>query len=338
MKRYSWLVLTWMVLVSVTVEPAIASASNITIRPFLIDETVDPRGLAERTITISSSYPKRKAIVYATVNEITLDAAGEIKQFVSPVMTDRTNTVTSWIEITRARIEVMPGETVEVPLTIRTHPDAEPGEYHVFLGFVEAANRPKAESVAMAGDADGVIVKVTIADDREDSMRISSFTVDRFVTGNKEHLINVALENVGDLPSAPSGEIIFYDSRGIEVTSIPVNNDGVVVEPGESVTLSEVVPLSNELGRFKANINLKYGERQQASLYDTAHFYALPLQALILIFVLVLLIAITVALLIRRAFSAEEETHDDFHEVTMYVRDGHDPQPKDHDIDLKNNA
>lgn len=320
------------------VTPGVTEASEITIRPFLIDETLEPRGVAVNTVTLKSDYPVRKAILYATVNEITIDQAGEIKEFISPVMTDRTNTVTSWIEVSRARIAIMPGETAEIPITLRIHPYAEPGEYHAFIGFVEAPNRPKAEAIALAGDARGVLLKVTIADQRSESMRIASFLIDRFVTGSSEtREIDIRVENSGDLPSAPVGEIIFYDSKGVEVGSAPVNTEGVVIAPGETATLKSEVPIEGSLGRFKANVALKYGEQQRAALYDTTFFYHMPLHVLLLLFGVILTIAIVIALLFRRAFSGHDE-YDDCQEVTMYVRDGHEPQPKDHDIDLKNQS
>lgn len=315
--------------------PSVSVASEISVRPFLIDETLVPRDIIERKITIKSEYAQRKAELYATVNEITLDETGEIKEFISPSMTDRTNTVSSWVEITRGRIEVLPNETVEIPLTIRTHPFAVPGEYQVFIGLVEAANRPKAESIAMAGDANGVIVKITIADERENSMRISGFVVNRFITGDDKRDINIEVENIGDLASSPTGEIIFYDSRGIEVTSIPVNEGGAVVAPGEKVTLKSKVPLEGDLGRFKANVSLKYGDNQAALLHDTAFFYMMPIQLLLALFGGILVSAILGALLLRRVFSKHEDDEEKIDEVRMYVRDGHDAIPKDHDINLK---
>lgn len=317
--------------------PAGVFASEITIRPFLIDETLQPRDSVTKTITLTNKYESRKAVLYATVNEITVGAEGEIKEFISPVMTDRTNTVTSWIEIGRGRIELKPGETIEVPITLSIHPYAKPGEYHVFVGFVEASKRYEAEAQAMAGDANGVIVKITIADKREDSMRISSFVVDRFVTGDDNRTINIEVENMGDLPSAPTGEIIFYDSRGVEVTSVPVNMNGEVIAPGESAVLKSSVPLDDSLGRFKANVSLQYGENQRASLFDTAFFYMMPMHLLLLVFGGILFIALMVALLFRRSFVNDYHDNDDGDEVTMFVRDGHDAQPQDHDIDLKNN-
>ncbi|MEN9922004.1 MAG: hypothetical protein RL097_280 [Candidatus Parcubacteria bacterium] len=313
------------------------AASEITIRPLLIDETLPPRGVVENTITIKSVYDYRKAVLYATVNEITLDTAGEIKEFVSPVMTDRTNTVTSWIEISRGRIEVSAGETAEIPLTIRVHPYAEPGEYHVFVGLVEAPNRPAAEAVAMAGEAKGVIVKVTVADERVDSMRIASFVTERFVIDDSDRTVTIALENNGDIASVPTGEIIFYDSRGRELMAVPVNQTAERVEPQGKITLEATIPLENDLGRYKANVFLKYGEDQQGSLQDTTYFYLMPLHLLLLIFGGTLVVAILISLLFRRVFFHHEEDPE-FQDIPMYVRDGNDSQPKDHDIDLKNKS
>lgn len=316
--------------------PNIVLASEISIRPFLVDETLQPRDSVTRSITLSSTYDTRKAVLFATVNEISVDATGEIKQFVSPVMTDRKNTITSWIEIGRGRIEIMPGETIEVPLGLVIHPYAEPGEYHVFVGFVEAPNRPKAEAIAMAGDAKGVIVKITIADERKDSMRISGFIIDRFVTGEDKRTIDIEVENMGDIASAPAGEIIFYDSKGVEVSSVPVNTEGKSIAPGEKTILKSSVPLDNDLGRFKANVSLSYGDNQRGALYDTTVFYMMPTHLLLIIFGGILFVALLIAMLFRRAFQQDVYDDEAGDDVVMYVKDGHDAEPQEHDIDLKN--
>ncbi len=320
--------------VALTVLPSLLFASDISVRPFLIDVELEPRDMHQETITLKNDYPTRKAVLYATVNEITVDAVGEIKEFVSPVMTDRTNTVTSWIEITRGRIEILPGETAEIPLSVNVHPYAEPGEYFVFIGMVEASKRPVAEAIAMSGDANGVIVKISIADQRKDSMRISSFLIDRFVTSDESKFINIEVENLGDLPSAPSGEIIFYDSRGVEVSSIPVNTSGVSIAPGEKAILESAVPLGKELGKFKANVSLQYGENQRAALYDTTYFYMIPWPILLILFSILILVSFVITWLFRRALQTDE--YDEFgDDVIMYVKDGHEPNPQEHDIDLK---
>ena len=330
------ILLAFILLGQVLLPVGTAFAGGIDVRPFLFDVEMVPRESKTQSITLQNNYPTRKAVLYATVNEISLDSVGEIKQFVSPVMTDRTNTVTSWIEINRGRLEVMPGESLEVPLTIKVHPYAEPGSYHVFIGLVEASKRHVAEAVAMSGDANGVIVKIVIADERKDSMRISRFLIDRFVVGEDSKHISVEVENMGDLPSAPFGEIIFYDSRGVEVDNVVLQSTEQI-NPGESAIIDAAVPLASTLGRFKANVSLSYGENQSASLYDTTYFYMMPWNILLMIIGAMIVVSLLVTLLLRRALTARDE-HEDGDEVVMYVKDGHDPKPKDHDIDLKKNS
>lgn len=315
------------------ISPAIVFASEISIRPFLIDSTLVPREAATETIILTNDYSARTAVLYATVNEISVGTDGEIKDFMSPVTTDRTNTVTSWINISRGRIEVPAGETYEIPLVIKIHPYAEPGVYHVFIGFVETKKRAAAEAIALAGDADGVLVKVTVTDERTDSMRISSMVVDQFVTDISEQQVAITIENSGEYESAPSGEIIFYDNRGFEVAALPINTERESVLPADSKTFITNIPVESGLGKYKANVNLLYGENQQASLYDTVGFYMLPLYYIYIGIGLLSLLLLVLFLLMRRGsvIGFSDESGDD---VTVFIRDGHDPKPKHHDIDL----
>lgn len=315
--------------------PVVATGEEINLRPFLIDVELEPREQVTREVTISSEYPHRKAIIFATVNEISLDDDGEIKAFQSPIGSDRASAVTSWIEVTRGRIEVSAGETVTVPLTIAAHPYAKPGEYHAFIGFVEAPNRPVAERTALAGDADGVVLKVTVPDDRISALRLQQFDIERFVTADRNREIAVTLENTGDLPATPSGEIIFYDTRGVEVTAVPVNHSGITIQPGEARELITQVPIEQGMGRYKANISLAHTPQQTASIYDTAFFYYISPAVLFSILGGILLATALIVWLFRRTLLTEAEDDEHGNDVLLFVRDGVAAEPKDHDIDLK---
>lgn len=61
----------------------------------------------------------------------------------------------------------------------------------------------------------------------------------------------------------------------------------------------------------------------------------MPLHMMLVLFLGVLVVSILIVFLLRRAFAVHE--YDDTEDVVMYVREGHDPNPQDHDIDLKNN-
>lgn len=312
------------------VQPVVAA--EFTVRPFLIDEVVEPRGLITKNITLTNDTGHQLTI-YASVNEIALDSNGEIKEFVTPVMTDRTNTVTSWIEITRGRTELMPGETKEVPVTFRIHPNPEPGEYQAFIGFANVTKKHEAQQKTLAGDAQGVIVKLTVEDSSEEFLRVSAFLVDRFIARENQRTFEVKVQNMGDTTEIPGGEVIFFNSTGEEVGAVQLNEAGVKIGPGETQILTADVPFYNKLGRYKANLSLQYGEKQRAFVHDSVQFFMMPYHMMLALLAAMMLVGLVIALLLRNMFKEYQEDAEGT-ELPFYVREGHEPNPKDHDIDL----
>ena len=107
--------------------PVVAAEYSVT--PMLIEHTVEPRDMSEETVKITNTSG-RKLRIFPTVNQITLGEGGEIKSFVPPSMSDNTTSITSWISVTRGRVEINPGETIKIPLNITVNPNAVAGEYH----------------------------------------------------------------------------------------------------------------------------------------------------------------------------------------------------------------
>lgn len=308
-------------------------AADLTVRPFLIDHTVEARQFVDEEVKLTNNT-SRRLNVYATVNEISVDTDGEIKEFVSPVMTDRTNTVTSWVEVTRGRIEVEPGETELVDLGFRINPNAQPGEYHVFIGFGVASKRHQAEAAARAGELDGVVVKLTIEDESKEYLRIAGFSIDRFVVTDNNKQVQIELENLGDTNATPEGEIIFFDASGAEIDAIPFNEDAVVVPPGERVTVTSQIPLGNELGRFKANVALQYGAKQKAALFDSTQFFMMPFHIIMLMLIIAILLALMIFFLLHRAMGHRYDDGEEGFDVPFTVKGESTAEPHEHDIDL----
>lgn len=330
-------IITFICMVLVLV-PQFASAAAASVRPFLIDEIVEPRDIVTRQITLTNETGRR-TLYYATVNGITLDNDGEIMDFVTPVMTDRTNTATSWVEISRGRIDLEAGESTEIPVTLRIHPFAESGVYHVFVGFPAAQNRPIAEAAAMNGDADGVILKITVADTTSESLHISNFSLKRFVLNEDDREIQIEVENIGDAPSSPTGEIIFYSPTGEEVAAVTINEEAKTIPPGEKVTFASSIPFSDKLGRFKANLTLHYGEEGKSTVFDTAQFYMIPYRIMLLLLLGILCFSIFVTVLLKKAFDEEYDGEDDEHgkSIPLFIQTGREYKDVDHDITLTKN-
>lgn len=311
--------------------PLLALA-NYTVTPLVIDKELEKRDIITETITLTNTSDAVVRI-YPTVNEIAVDEGGTLQTFVTPSMEeDRSTSITSWFEITRGRIELAPGETQEIPLTIKVHPEVAAGEYHAFVGFPRASNRPEAESLVQSGAVPGTMVRIGVDKVQNQFLRLERFSVERFIKDKQEGDITFTLHNPGNDPVVPAGEVIFYDNNGYEVGSVPINPEAKAVNEDENVDFTSEVPDNLTLGKYKAFLSVEYGEHQTASLHDTAFFYVMPLKWVIIIFAVVLLFAILLALYVHKKFDmADPEPNVD--DVPMYIRQGRS-ESKEHDIDL----
>ena len=323
----------FLVVLFLTATPAFAG--SVSVSPLFIDYATEVRDIKQETIKIKN-HTDKPVRMYASVNEISLGENGEIKEFVPSSMSDRTTSVTSWIEITRGRNEIAPNEEIEIPFTIRINPNAKPGKYQVFIGFANAKNRDLAEAQILSGQGDGVVVRISIDEKQTEFMRLLSFVTDHFMLNRGGQELSYEIQNTGDVPLKPAGEVMFYNSRGQEISSVELNQNGREIAPGETAVLTESVPDFNNIGRNKAFLTLEYGDINKAAVYDTVYFYSMPLPYLILIISLFLLSLFFVAYLIFRVTRRSQPHYDDVQDVSMYVRDGHhDREEVYHDLNLR---
>ncbi len=313
--------------------PYLVWGSEYVVTPRVIDRNVEARDLLSETIKISntSATPIK---VYPTVNAIDMGADGEIIAFTAPVTTDQTTNIASWLAIARGRVELLPGETKELPLSITINPNAKPGTYYAFIGFAEGHNRDEAEATVAAGRAPGVTLSLTIADVKNEYLRLNQFSVERFVRSGTEAPVTYELENIGDKAVVPTGEIILYDVRGTEVSSITVNPENKSIPAGGKETFTGSVSDTGAFGRHKAFLNVEYGSGQRANLYDTTFFTVIPFTILLVAFAILLTITLFLTLLYHRKQKRSFVYQDD-ESVALYVREGVTSNIKDHDINLK---
>ncbi len=317
-------------LLALLLVPAVSLADEYTVTPRVIDVDAEARDIITETITITNTGQSRTRI-FPSVNEIVLEAGGDITAFRGPTRVDRTSAITSWVEVSRAQISIMPGETHELPVIIRMNPNTKPGEYHALIGFGYGRNRDEAERQVADGRAPTVVVTVRVPENRIERVDLSGFVIDKFITSAENDAVAYTLMNPGNTAVVPQGEIVIYDSNGKEVTSIPANPQGTELSPGESVELTSSVPIKGLIGQYKGFLNVSYGAAQTGSLYDTVFFYVLPWQRLLVLFGLVALTAVTVTIYLYRRYGIDE---DDTEHVALHIKD-QISDAKDHDINLK---
>ncbi len=303
----------------------------VTATPRILDETVSPRDIFERTVVISNDtgMPMR---IFPSVNQIALDEGGTIKEFIPASVGDRATSVTSWMSFPRGRLELLPGASATLTITFSINPNAAPGLYHAFLGLGSGSNRDEAEAMVMRGTAPGVIVRVSVADTSVEALRLARFTINRMVVREGNDAISYALSNPGDVPVVPTGELIVYNARGEEVVAIPLNEGARSIAPGETVELTAPMTTAGLFGRYKAFLSLEYGVGR-AAVHDIAFFYVAPWHYLLALFGGLFLLTLGMVFWWRRTLLPSDDDHHDGH-VTLHVRPGRIRDDHDHDITL----
>jgi hypothetical protein len=325
------------VLCLLIVLPQAVVSANYSVAPLIVDIEAKPHDTFTRTITLNN-YFDRPVRLYASVNEIVLGDTNEIKSFVPASMSNRTTAVTSWLEITRGRIDLAAGEAKEVPLTIRVNQNTPPGTYHAFVGFAAGSNRDIAEAKVLEGQGMGTVVRIVVGTKQQEFLRLVSFTTDRFSFSPDAGKIKYTLQNTGDVPLSPSGDVIIYDSRGRELTTVSLEGaSGASIAPGEQVTYEKELPFLNRLGKNKAYLSLEYGVQNRAALYDTNFYYSIPWFYLVIIMLLLALVLTILVILLRRNMMRSSYAEDpEAQDVPMFVGKKREHNEYEHDINLKN--
>jgi hypothetical protein len=303
-----------------------------TVAPLVIDANVTRRDIKEFPITITNTG-SAPVTIYPTVNNISVDSGGKLEAFLPPVMSDQTRSLASWIEISRAGIDMQPGDVHVITLRLRINPNAEPGEYHAFIGFPYGGNRDEAERKLERGDAPGTVVTVDHTEKRTVLLKLAHFVVDRFVTKPMNDAITYTIRNPGEETLVPYGEVIVYDGKGSEVGAIPVNPDKNEILPGEEKVFVTSAPTEGLFGKYKAFLSVEYGSQNIASVQDTAFFYVFPLKTLLIILGAILVVVVGLSLYVHRKYF-DEVVDDGSESLPLHVRESRS-DPLHHDINLR---
>lgn len=286
--------------------PRVAFAGTLSVSPRIIDLPLSPRDIKSETIHILNTSGSTLT-VFTFVQNVTVGVDGGAQEFVTPALSDRTTSLSSWIETPRAGTEVAAGATHEASLTIRVDPRVEPGTYHALVSYATGQTIDDASKVVAGGGAPSVLITVRIEAPSNDFMKLAHFVVKKFIvdTGLKE-TISYDVTNAGDTELKPYGDILIYNGNGEEVASIPVNPEARSIQPSETASFKTQIPEGSFFGKYKALLTVRYGA-EQAALYDTVYFYVFPWKKVLLIFGTLLVLIVGCVLWIHHRVTARRE-------------------------------
>jgi hypothetical protein len=254
-------------------------SDTVAVTPAVIDEEGKARDIIKKSVTVRNRSNSLISL-YPSVNNI--DMVNGKEEFQQSTEADKTRSLANWIEISRGVIELEPGEEKEIPFVIRINMRAEPGNYHARISFAEGSSRAEAKQY---GNPASALVNVKVQSDIDVDVQLAKFFTDNFYLSGDDVLFSLSLENIGNRDVTPKGNIHIYNRNGEEVATIPANDAKKSLSPEQRGQLASVWNASGGFGRYKAFLDLEYGNSQRGQVQDTVYFWVLPWKQLLGIFI-----------------------------------------------------
>lgn len=258
----------------------LAAPSDFSVSPLIFDEKAKQRDILRESIGVMNNSTDRSINLYAFVNNV--DPTAGVEGFQSASEADLGKSLANWIEISRGAIDLMPGEKRQIPLLIQVNLRATAGMYHAFVSFAEGSTRDEAERKIKDGVS--IAVNVEILDDAKEALELKSFvSADTFVTGEKASF-KYDIQNIGNRPLSPKGQVRIFNRSGEEVATLDVNQQGMSLDPNISGQLASAWDAGSRFGRYKAMLDVEYGDKTRGTLQDTVFFWLIPWKEMLAIF------------------------------------------------------
>ncbi len=244
--------------------------SEFSVAPVVANEKAKPRDIIKKELLVTNNTDQRIDL-YITVENV--DPFGGVQAFESPSVSDLSTSLANWVEITRGVIELSAGESRKIPYLIHVNLSAKPGSYYARIQFSKG---PKREEAQAGGEGSALMLNVEVYDDAKERLQLGTFMSDSSVVLGNNVSFSYMLENVGNRLIEPRGSIRIFNRRGEEVGSIPLNADGEEILPSNKRQLASAWSTAGRFGKYKAFLDLEYGEQQLASVQDTVYFWVFP--------------------------------------------------------------
>lgn len=197
-------------------------------------------------------------------------------------------TLAEWIEVDRAAIVLAPEETKDVPFIVRVPEGAAPGGH--FAAFTVSTKPPVSTPGASQIRTAQVVTAlffVRIAGDVVEQGAIREFRAEQRFVSTPDVTFALRFQNDGNVHLRPQGDIVITNMWGQERGIIPINRQAhfgnVLPNSIRKFSFSWQGDLSlSDIGRYKAEVTLAYGQDARQFVTSSTHFWVIPLGPLVI--------------------------------------------------------
>lgn len=280
------------------------SALSLSVTPTLVDMAAVPGQSWSTNVKVINNNPT-PLTVYAETRNFSPQGEFGAGMFL-PVyeeMTDGT-TLAEWMKVSSDPIVVQPEQTVSIPVQITVPTDADPGGHYA---AVMIGTRPPATEGRYSVQTSQVISALfflRVAGDVHEQGTIRSFASGSNVATDPAMDFSLRFENQGNVHLRPQGEITISNMWGKERGVIPINQKthfgNVLPESIREFTFSwQAEDRFVDIGRYKAEVTLGYGEEVRQFVTRTDYFWIIPMKPLLVTLAVVVSIIGVVTFFVR---------------------------------------
>ncbi|MCK5416592.1 hypothetical protein KAI92_04150 [Candidatus Parcubacteria bacterium] len=300
--------------------PFISKADGLTlsITPPLIKNNINPGDVWQSSIKIINNN-SGEIEVYVDVADFKGGSGAGTVEFL-PFNSDPNASeylLSRWIQIEKGPIRIGGFKSKEIPFVIDAPEGASPGGHYaaIIVGTKSGEQKQAGTGMSVSTKLSSLIL-LNVNGDINEKGYIREFSSDKTFYKTADVNFDVVFENVGNVHIQPQGEIRVYNLFNKDKGAVTINNNTEFgnVLPDEKRKWSFNWQGENgifEMGRYKAEILLGYGQeaRQTESMF--LYFWIIDLKIFAFIIgpfvILLLIIFIFVKLSIRKAIKNTKE-------------------------------
>lgn len=248
-------------------------AGGLSISPQIIDVKAKARDILEYDVKIKNNSDRR-VTMYVLVYD--LSPVNNSYEIVAPDKLDKTTSITRWVNISRGAVELDPGQETSRKLTVEVNLRAKPGKYYAKIVFSRGRNITIAKENFEKSNQLELLLNIEVVENIVEKAQIQEFKALKNVFLTSPAVFNFSVNNSGNRDISPRGYLYIYNRKNQEVAKLPANPDSRAIKPEENGQFAVSWDQGRSLGKFKAKLELEYGQKERHDLNETLYFWSLP--------------------------------------------------------------
>ncbi len=282
-----------------------AEQTTLTIVPPLIKINMNPGESWSSSVKMVNNN-SRELILFAQTVDFKSGESGGV-EFIFPQKTEGEDKIflSEWIEIDSGPQIIPAFESKEIPFTIKLPESASPGGHYaaILVGTKPLDEEGGGTSIKISSNVSSLIL-LNVQGEIDESGWIREFSTEKDFYQKPEIDIRVTFENTGNVHLQPVGDIKIYNMWDKERGTIPINQKshfGNVLAHSKRVWdfTWKGEESAFEVGRYKAEITLGFGEEAHQTVSSTLYFWVIPLVPILGILGGIILFFLAIALGIK---------------------------------------